>query len=77
MQAERFYKVGYFKVGGGSVKRDNLLAMTHRQALTFRSKQIDPASYFLYEVGSDQPRLGVYKRKINREEDVFDQSEGE
>jgi hypothetical protein len=47
---DRRYKVAYINGKGEHVNCDYLASMTHYEACTYKSKMMDPAKYYLYEV---------------------------
>lgn len=46
----RFYKVGFYNNKGERVLQDSLKPMTHKEACAFKSKMMNPANHFVYEV---------------------------
>ena len=50
----KYYKLGYYANGDTSkpIKHEALKPMTHKQACTMKSKMMQPANWFLYEVKS-------------------------
>jgi len=47
---ERFYKVGKHLDNGRKFYQDSLQPMPHKEAMTFISKMMNPALWFVYEV---------------------------